>query len=48
MQLFDRSGRRIQLTDEGILFRRRALEILELVDRTREEMTEQDLSLIHI
>lgn len=42
VQLFDRSGRRIQLTDEGILFRRRALEILELVDRTREEMTKQD------
>ena len=42
VQLFDRSGRCIQLTDEGILFRRRAMEILELVDRTREEMTEQD------
>ena len=42
VQLFDRTGRRIRLTDEGILFRRRAMEILDLVDRTREEMTEQD------
>lgn len=42
VQLFDRSGRRIQLTDEGILFRRRAMEILDLVNRTREEMTQQD------
>ena len=32
VQLFDRSGRRICLTDEGILFRRRAMEILDLVD----------------
>lgn len=42
VQLFDRTGRRIRLTEEGILFRRRAMEILDLVDRTREEMTEQD------
>ena len=42
VQLFDRSGRRIRLTDEGILFRRRAMEILDLVERTREEVSEQD------
>jgi len=42
VQLFDRSGRQIQLTEAGILFRRRAMEILQLVDRTQEEMSSQD------
>lgn len=43
VKLFDRTaGRRIRLTDSGILFRRRAMEILDLVDRTREEMRCQD------
>ena len=42
VKLFDRTGRQIRLTDEGILFRRRAMEILSLVDRTKDEMMEQD------
>ncbi len=34
IKLFDRSARRITLTNEGILLRRRAEEILELVDNS--------------
>lgn len=40
-RLFDRGTRKIVLTDEGILMRRRAQEILELVDKTRNELTSQ-------
>lgn len=36
--LFIRSGRNITLTDEGILLKRRALEILNLEERTLEEI----------
>ena len=36
--LFLRNGKRISLTDEGILLKRRALEILNLEERTIEEL----------
>ena len=37
--LFIRSGKKISLTDEGILLKRRALEILNLEERTLKELT---------
>lgn len=37
-ELFHRSGRSITLTDEGLLLKRRALEILDLENRTVEEI----------
>lgn len=42
VRLFDRGTRRITLTNEGILLRRRAEEILQLVDTTERELVEQD------
>ncbi|MDE5992238.1 MAG: LysR family transcriptional regulator substrate-binding protein, partial [Oscillospiraceae bacterium] len=39
---FNRGSRRITLTNEGILLRRRAEEILQLVDKTEKELTEQE------
>lgn len=42
VSLFIRSGRNITLTDEGILFKRRALEILDLEERTLEELKGTD------
>ena len=42
VRLFDRGSRKIALTSEGMLLRRRAEEILELVDKTEKELTEQD------
>ncbi len=42
VKLFERGARKITLTDEGILLRRRAEEILTLVDRTQAELVEQD------
>lgn len=42
VRLFDRGTRKITLTNEGLLLRRRAEEILELVDKTERELTEQD------
>lgn len=42
VKLFDRGSRKITLTNEGILLRRRAEEILQLVDKTEKEMTEQE------
>lgn len=44
VRLFDRSvgTRKIALTSEGILLRRRAEEILELVDKTQHELAEQE------
>ena len=42
VKLFHRGARRITLTDEGILLRRRAEEILSLVDRTERELIEQE------
>ena len=38
VKLFHRGSRRITLTNEGILLRRRAEEILSLVDRTKQEL----------
>lgn len=40
--LFHRGARKITLTKEGILLRRRAEEILALVDRTERELMEQE------
>ncbi len=42
VKLFDRGTRKIVLTNEGMLLRRRAEEILELVDKTERELAEQD------
>lgn len=42
VRLFDRGTRKITLTNEGILLRRRAEEILQLVDKTERELAEQD------
>lgn len=42
VKLFHRGARKITLTNEGILLRRRAEEILALVDRTEKELIEQD------
>lgn len=42
VKLFYRGARKISLTNEGILLRRRAEEILSLVDRTEKELAEQD------
>ena len=42
VRLFDRGTRKITLTNEGILLRRRAEEILQLVDKTERELVEQD------
>lgn len=38
VKLFIRGKRNIVLTNEGMLFRRRAEEILELVDKTQKEL----------
>lgn len=40
--LLDRSGRKISLTPEGILLRRRAEEIMALVDKTGQEISEEE------
>ncbi len=42
VKLFDRGTRKITLTNEGLLLRRRAEEILQLVDKTEKELLEQD------
>ena len=42
VRLFDRGTRKISLTNEGMLLRRRAEEILELVDRTEKEVMLSD------
>lgn len=42
VKLFNRGTRKITLTDEGILLRRRAEEILSLVDKTEQELLEQE------
>lgn len=42
VQLFRRGSRKISLTNEGILLRRRAEEILQLVDKTEKELIEQE------
>lgn len=42
VKLFNRGTRKITLTNEGILLRRRAEEILQLVDKTEKELIEQE------
>ncbi len=42
VKLFERGARKITLTNEGILLRRRAEEILQLVDKTEKELVEQE------
>ena len=42
VKLFQRGARKIELTNEGILLRRRAEEILALVDKTRRELVLQE------
>lgn len=42
VKLLNRGSRKITLTNEGILLRRRAEEILQLVDKTEKELVEQD------
>lgn len=42
VKLFERGTRKIKLKNEGILLRRRAEEIIELVDTTERELVEQD------
>ena len=42
VKLFDRGMRKIKLTNEGLLLRRRAEEILQLVDKTEKELLEQE------
>lgn len=42
VKLFHRGVRKIDLTNEGILLRRRAEEILQLVDKTEKELIEQE------
>lgn len=42
VKLFHRGTRKISLTNEGILLRRRAEEILQLVDKTEKELAEQE------
>lgn len=42
VKLFHRGSRKITLTNEGMLLRRRAEEILAMVDRTEKELIEQE------
>jgi DNA-binding transcriptional LysR family regulator len=42
VKLFERGAKRILLTSEGFLLKRRAEEILSLVDKTRQELEEQE------
>lgn len=42
VKLFDRGKKSITLTDEGMLLRRRAQEIVELVDKTEHELMMED------
>lgn len=43
--LFDRSGRKITLTDEGVLLKRRALEMIELEDKITDEIKGNDAAV---
>lgn len=42
VHLFERGARRTTLTSEGLLLRRRAEEIIELMDKTERELAEQE------
>ena len=44
--LFERQGRRVVLTSDGLLLRRRAEEILDLVDKTEMELNHSEDSLM--
>ena len=43
--LFDRSGRKITLTDEGLLLKRRALEMIDLEDKITDEIKGNDAAV---
>lgn len=43
--LFNRDQRRITLTAQGVLFRRRAQEIIDLVEKSEQEMTQQEANI---
>lgn len=45
VKLFDRGARKVTLTGEGLLLRRRAEEILELVDKTEQELVQHPVIL---
>ena len=45
VRLFEHQGRKISLTSSGMLLRRRAEEILELVDKTEQEVGQQEEDL---
>ena len=45
VKLFERSNHRIILTQDGLLLRRRAQEIVELADRTRQDLARGDTKL---
>ena len=42
VELFDRSKKRLKLTEEGVLLRNRGEEILSMIDKTREEVSEPE------
>lgn len=44
-QLFSRGSRKITLTNEGILLKRRAEEIVSLTDQTMQELQQQEENL---
>lgn len=46
VQLFIRGNKGVTLTEEGLLLRRRAEEIMELVDKTSAELLQQDLLVV--
>lgn len=41
VKLMERGGRKVELTDEGMLLRRRAEELVALADKTRQELASQ-------
>lgn len=45
VKLFERSNHRIILTQDGLLLRRRAQEIVELADRTRQDLARGETEL---
>lgn len=45
IKLFDRSGHKLQLTDSGRFLFQRGQEITQLINKTEEELTEQELNL---
>ena len=44
--LFIRGKRKIELTDEGVLLRRRAEEILSLINKTEQEITQSEEEMV--